>query len=87
FSAVNKHGVLYVLSNGEPEIADFKVSLSDCDSKNLITDKKINNLLLKNAIDCDKIVGDLEIRTRKTGDSIRLKNRNCTKTLKKLYTD
>lgn len=87
FSAVNKHGVLYVLSNGEPEIADFKVSLSDCDSKNLITDKKINNLLLKSAIDCDKIVGKLEIRTRKAGDSISVAGRGCTKTLNKIFNE
>ena len=42
---------------------------------------KINNLLLKNAADCDTIVGELTIRTRLEGDSIRLRDRNCTKSL------
>ena len=36
-------------------------------------------------LDCDKIVGQLILRTRESGDTIRLKNKNCTKTLKKLF--
>ncbi len=49
--------------------------------------QKINNLFLKNTLDCDKIVGQLTVRTRCSSDSIKIKNRNCTKTLKKLYTE
>lgn len=49
--------------------------------------EKINNLLLKNTIDCDKISGSLVIRQRNMSDSIRLKGRNCTKTLKKLFSE
>ena len=49
--------------------------------------QKINNLLLNNSIDCDKIIGKLEIRSRKSGDSIRLANRGCTKPLTKLYNE
>lgn len=49
--------------------------------------EKINNLLLNNSLDCDKIVGKLVVRTRQSGDSIRLYRRNGTKTLKKLYTE
>lgn len=48
-------------------------------------DTKVNNLLFKNAIDCDKIVGDITVRTRQEGDKIRLRGRNCTKSLKKLF--
>ncbi len=48
---------------------------------------KINNLLLKNAVDCDTIVGDLTLRTRLEGDSIKLNGRNCTKSLKKLFSE
>ena len=36
-------------------------------------------------MDCDKIVGSLVLRQRISGDTIRLKNKNCTKTLKKLF--
>ncbi len=49
--------------------------------------QKVNNLFLKNTLDCDKIVGQLTVRTRCSSDSIKIKNRNCTKTLKKLYTE
>ena len=44
-------------------------------------------MLLTNSIDCDKIVGDLEIRTKKAGDSITLSNRGVTKSLKKLFSE
>ena len=40
-----------------------------------------------NIIDCDKIVGELVVRTRLEGDKIRLKNRGITKSLKKLFTE
>lgn len=44
---------------------------------------KIHNLLLKNAIDCDKIVGKLVIRTRLPGDSVTFAHRNVSKPLRK----
>lgn len=50
-------------------------------------DFKINNLLLKNGIDCDKIKGSLVVRVRTEGDFIRLSGRGCTKTLKKLMSE
>lgn len=49
--------------------------------------ENVNNLLLNNSLDCDKIVGKLVLRTRMSGDSIRLVNRGCTKSLKKLYNE
>lgn len=55
--------------------------------KRIDKDDNVYNLLLKNAIDCDKIKGSLKVRTRLEGDSIRLSGRNCTKTLKKLYNE
>lgn len=54
---------------------------------NLETDDNVYNLLLKNVIDCDKIVGELKIRNREEGDSICLAGRGCTKTLKKLFNE
>ena len=53
----------------------------------IIKTQKIHNLLLNNLIDCDKIVGKPIIRTRMAGDSIRLLNRGCTKTLNKVYNE
>lgn len=50
-------------------------------------EEKINNLLLNNSLDCDKIIGKSVIRTRQAGDSIRLAGRGCTKSLKKLMNE
>lgn len=37
--------------------------------------------------DCDKIIGNVLVRTRKSGDKISPSGRNCSKTLKKLYNE
>ncbi len=84
----NKNGFLTVGSENKiSENTDFKVKISE-EKLNLkeITEK-INNLLLNNALDCDKIVGKPILRTRHSGDSIRLINRGCSKTLNKLYNE
>ncbi len=47
--------------------------------------KKINKKVLDNLIDCDKIVGNVFLRTRVEGDKISLFDRKVTKTLKKLF--
>ncbi|HBJ11409.1 MAG TPA: hypothetical protein DDY61_07020, partial [Ruminococcaceae bacterium] len=39
------------------------------------------------AVDCDRIIGELKVRTRISGDKIKLRGRNCTKSLKKLYNE
>ncbi len=48
-------------------------------------DGKIHNLFVKNAIDCDKIKGRLQVRTRLPGDRIHLRHRGVGKSLKKLF--
>ncbi len=63
-------------------IETVKISLNDAK-----TTQKVNNLLLKEAIDCDKIIGDMIVRTRLPGDKITLNTRNVTKTLKKLFNE
>ena len=74
-----KNGVLIINSENNDEKPQFYAEL--------VKVEKINNLLSINLIDCDKIIGSPIIRTRKEGDSIRLKNRGCTKTLNKLFTE
>jgi len=83
---VSSNKILKIKEN-IPTDFNFKVEISSCETENFKNNKKINNLLLKNYLDCDKIVGKLSIRTRKTGDSVRLKNKSGTKSLKKLYTE
>lgn len=70
---------LYFYSENQKNNVSFKVSLSEFEI--------VNNLFSNNLLDCDKIVGKLAVRSREEGDSIRLYNRGCTKTLKKLYTE
>lgn len=48
---------------------------------------KINKLLLKNAIDCDKIVGKLVLRTRKAGDRLSPSGRGLSKPLRRLQAE
>ena len=78
---INEKGYLSIGLEGEiPKTPTFSVIISQ---KN----QKINNLLLNNSLDCGKIVGKLVIRTRQSGDSIRLLNRGCTKPLTKIYNE
>ncbi|MBQ6848024.1 MAG: tRNA lysidine(34) synthetase TilS [Clostridia bacterium] len=79
--ALSENGILKLGTEGEiPKTPRFSVRIS----KKM---EKINNLLLNNSLDCDKIVGKLVVRTRQSGDSIRLLNRGCSKTLTKLYNE
>ncbi|MBQ6825159.1 MAG: tRNA lysidine(34) synthetase TilS [Clostridia bacterium] len=88
YSAVCENGEFWVIKNGEPQIVPkFSVSITGYEKEDFEKFKKINNLLLNNCFDYDKIVGKLELRTRKTGDSIRLKNRGCTKTLNQIFNE
>ncbi len=73
-------GFLTVGREKGANFSDFSVEISQ-------KTENVNNLFLNNALDCDKIIGDLKIRTRRSGDSIRLKNRGCTKALTKLYNE
>lgn len=47
----------------------------------------INSMFTKKNIDYDKIKGRIFLRNRISGDKIRLYNRKCTKTLKKLFNE
>lgn len=82
-------GEMLKVSNGflifEKDAASpqFQTVLTECDVSVIKQDGKIHNLLLKNAIDCDKIVGRLEIRTRLPGDSITFSHRKVSKSLRK----
>lgn len=87
FEGICKNGVLKIEEKDSENTVKyrFKVKterrINDLFTKN----EKVNNLLLKNSIACDKIIGKSVLRTRQPGDSIRLAGRGCTKTLKKLF--
>ncbi len=63
------------------------VKITESDNKFFENTQNVNNLFLNNCIDCDKIVGKWNIRTRLAGDSIRLKGRGCTKQLNRLLSE
>lgn len=83
-----------VISNREIKIVplnsqnnvQFSVTKRTLSRENFEKELKINKLLLKNAIDCDKITDNVTLRTREEGDTIKLCGRG-TKTLKKLYNE
>ena len=76
--AIVKNGFL-TFENKQKSEKQFSVKVN--------TTQKINSLLINDLIDCDKIVGEITIRTRKEGDSLRQLNRGCTKSLKKLFNE
>ena len=49
--------------------------------------KLFSKSLLKNSIDCDKVSGNVSVRSKAEGDSVALFGRSGTKTLKKLFID
>lgn len=83
---VSESGCLH-LKPSTDKVKTFSVDITPVSAKKLNENQKINNLLLKNYIDCDKIIGKLIIRTRQSGDTVRLKNKNGTKQLTKLYNE
>lgn len=66
---------------------DYNVKIEKKNNIFIKNGTKVNNLLLNNLIDCDKIVGEISVRNRQSGDKIRILGRGCTKTLKQLYNE
>ncbi len=85
-SAVSKNKILiFENANKQHQNYDFEVKIESSNNDLFENCPNVHNLLLKNVLDCDKIVGQLVQKSRESGDTIRLKNKNCTKTLKKLF--
>ncbi len=79
-----KSGVLTIKKIND---TSFSVETQIMPVKNFYSSAKINNLLLKNAVDYDKIVGKLNVRTRNSNDSIKPVGRGITKKLRKLQSE
>ena len=84
-TAKRQKGILKISFEGDAP--RYRVNLTKTENNLIKKNQKINNLLLKNLFDCDKIVGEPIVRTRESGDRIRLSGRGCTKTLKQLYNE
>lgn len=88
--------IFAVSAAGNIRIADFgkkHKNFSFIVSKNVVSVKdflnkcEFNNKKFDFYCDCDKIVGNVIVRSRKDGDLISPKGRNCTKSLKKLFNE
>ncbi len=88
-TAVVENGYLTIFHNGEIEQKpkEFIVDITEDDVSFIEENKKINNLLLNNSLDCDKIIGKSVLRTKQSGDKIRLKKRGCTKTVNRIFSE
>lgn len=89
FYAEIKDGRLFITKEKEKNAKNFEFKVkTERRINDLFTNgEKINNLLLNNSLDCDKIIGKSVLRTRQAGDCIRLLGRGCTKSLKKLMNE
>ena len=65
----------------------FKVTKSVVSVKDFLNKCEFNNKKFDFYCDCDKIVGNVVVRSRKEGDSISPKGRKCSKSLKKLFNE
>lgn len=86
--AVNEYGVFRFERIAEK--CDRVVKISGAKTqfcgKSILTEniEEVYNALTNNCIDCDKIIGNLYVRTRKDGDIFVCQRRKCTTHLKKL---
>ena len=87
FEGICKNGILKIENKDRENTVKYRFNVkTERRINDLFTkSEKVNNLLLKNSLACDKIIGKSVLRTRQPGDSIRLAGRGCTKTLKKLF--
>lgn len=87
FEGICKNGILKIERKDRENAVKYRFNVKiERRINDLFTkSEKVNNLLLKNSLACDKIIGKSVLRTRQPGDSIRLAGRGCTKTLKKLF--
>ena len=97
-TVICERGILYF--GKAEEIPEFSIDVNiedefvktPCGSFKIISFAKkdlqnFNKQAFNNLIDCDRIIGQLKIRSRNSGDRIRLKNRKITKTLKGLFNE
>ena len=84
FSVKLSRGYLNII---KLEKMNFSVETKAISKENFEKELKINKLLLKNAIDYDKIVGELNLRTRKADDRLRPLGRGLSKPVRRLQAE
>ncbi len=84
FYAEVKKGYLYVKKDKN---ITFSVETEVILKEKFEQKSKINKLLLKNAVDCDKICGKLVLRTREAGDKISPLGRGVSKPVRRIQSE
>lgn len=84
YRAIVKKGWFSII---RPEKISFTVETEIISAEKYRNCLKINNLLLKNAIDYDKIIGKLVLRTRMPQDTMKIAGRGVTKQLRRLQAE
>ena len=74
---IRDHGRIFK----EQQLPEFSVEFEECPAGQI--NKSLNTCYIK----CDSITGELRCGTRQSGDKVTLAGRNCTKSLKKLFTE
>ncbi len=67
----------------EAQFGNYSINVTNISQSS----EKFNKKVLDNLIDCDKIIGNVFLRTRREGDKITLAHRKVTKKLKKLFNE
>lgn len=87
--AFNKNGCIVFDKNTKFEFGIYKLAQGEniIGNKRILikNTKEIYNTLTKATIDCDKICGELKVRTRVDGDVFYSSNRKCSTKLKKIF--
>ena len=84
YRALAKNGWLKIF---KPENLEFSLKTEIIDIKNYQKDDNVNNLFLKNAVDYDKIMGELVLRTRMPKDRMSPAGRGLSKPLRRLQAE
>ena len=83
----SRNNILFPKTDSEFIINNQKIMVQYLTKQRFDEITNINKLLLKNALDCDIIQCETQLRVRMEGDSFRQRGRGVTKTLRKLFNE
>lgn len=87
YAVSNKNFLRIADFSKEHTCSDFIISKEKLNIKEFLNKCELCNKKFDFYCDCDKIVGSVNVRSRQGGDKISPAERNCTKSLKKLFNE
>ena len=85
-SAVCKNGCLF-FEDAQKKDRTFSTEINRFTYEDFRKLKNVHDLLSINAVDCDKIIGDVRLIEKSGSDTVKLVGRGVTKTVKQLMTE